>query len=492
MTSVDYSGIERASGLDALASERVEELVRTLVMSAAKNRVLDVYRDGTVDIKKCAEKVPQGTVLDAACPWGSVAVQSIVERSHFDGYTFPDQEGEAARRMRELARGNVTPSRYSRALKSGVTYGVAFVTVGRDPRARRPVARWHTAKSATGIWDYGRGQLECGMAVVETARRKGSSEIQPTKVDMYDDRGVWQITRRLDWTGWDAVYLEHPMGEPMMLAMPFLPDDESPLGHTRLSSAVRHIIREYLANALNTHVASAFYAIGQKAIMNLTKQQFDMLKDSKDGLAVESIFLGMMDKNGNSPRLDQWQQQSMEPLLSVRRALAQDFCAATSVPVSELISQDSNPTSAEALVAAKDKLISLVESVNEDNREVLRRVAMMLMAVDGDVGLDGLSEDQMAVSAHMRSPSTPSAAAMADSQLKIAQTIEGYGESDVCLERLGFDEGERYRIQAAQRKRQARMGASAILDRNRMEVGAGEDQSRGGEPLPTQVGGVQG
>lgn len=200
----------------------------------------------------------------------------------------------------------------------------------------------------------------------------------------------------------------------------------------------------------------------------------------------------MADKDGNSPHLEQWQQQSMEPLISVKRSLAQDFAAATSVPVSELISQDSNPTSAEALAAAKDKLISLVESVNDANREVLRKAALMVQAIDSECGLDGLTPDQLGVSAHFRDPATPSAAAMADSQLKIAQTIDGYSETDVCLERLGFDEGERFRIQAQQRRRQARLGASAILERNRREVIAGEGDGGGAGEVRAQAGISQG
>lgn len=479
MTPLDFAGIERASGLTQEASERVEELVGVLARASAKNSELDTYRDGNVPLGECTEKIPRGVVLDAACPWGAVAVQSIVERSRFDAFTFPDPDSDAARRLELIARGSVTASRYSRALKSGVTYGVAFVTVGRGPRG--PVARWHTAKMASGVWDAGEGRLDCGLAVVGTGRRPLSHSLEPTKVDVHDAGGVWEITRTPDWLGWSARYLAHPMGEPMMLAMPFLPDDESPLGHTRLSAAVRHVVREYVANALNTHVASTFYAIGQKAIMGLSAKQFEELKASKDGLAVENIFLGMMDRDGNSPRLDQWSQQSMEPLLSVKRSLAQDFAAATSVPVSELISQDSNPTSAEALAASKDKLISLVESVNDDNAEVLRKAALMLQAVDSKCGLDGLSDEQAAVGVRFRRPSTPNDAAVADFAVKAASVIDGFGQTSVCQERLGFDQSERARLSSELRRVQARLGAMAVLDRNRQVIADEGDSGGAGQ-----------
>ena len=475
MTSFDFAGIERAEGLTPEAAERVEELVRVLQGASAKNAELDLYRDGAIAIEDCTEKVPIGIKMRAACPWGAVAVQSVVERSQFDAFTFPDPEGEAARRLEVLARGSVDSTRYARALKSAITYGVGFVTVCRSEGG--PVARWHTARMASGLWDVGEGRLECGLAVVGTGRRPHSQSFEPTKVDVHDSGGVWEITRTPGWDGWEASYGEHPMGEPMMLAMPFLPDDESPLGHTRLSAAVRHVIREYLANALNVHVASTFYAIGQKAVMGLTKEQFNDLKGNKDGLAMDSIFLGMADRDGVSPHLEQWAQQSMEPLLSVKRSLAQDFAAATSVPVSELISQDSNPTSAEALAASKDKLISLVESVNDANSGVLRRAALMLMALDANRGLGGLSEEQRAVGVRFRSPATPSLAAQADFNVKVASVIEGYGQTSVCQERFGFDQSERTRMQSELRRVQARLGATAVLDRNR---GVGDEGYSGG------------
>lgn len=473
-----FEGIDRAEGLTSEAREQIWQCVSQLSQHMAKNNELDVYRDGTVSLGICTERVPENIKIEAACPWGNVAVQSIVERSKFDGFSFPDPESEEAERFKVITRNQSISSMYNRALKSSVTYGCGFVTVGRGKRG--PIVRWHTAKTATGIWDMGEDRLECGLAIVKTKRRSAGFgyDVVPVACDFYTPGGVWELTRIDERNDWTAQYLPDPMGEPRMLAMPFMPDDESPLGHSRLSAAVRHIIREYLANALNTHVASTLYAIGQKAIMGLTKSQFESLSSNKEGLALESIILGMLDKDGNAPKLDQWAQQSMEPLISVKRSLAQDFAAATSVPISELISQDSNPTSAEALAAAKDKLISLVESMNEENRAVLRKVALMMQAIDNNVGLDGLSDDQYSVAAHMRNPATPSMAAMADSTVKLASAIEGFSKSDVCLKNLGFDESERYNIRMTQEKEAALQGAMTILNRNQPEAAYANQQNR--------------
>lgn len=485
MIDVTFGSIESAAGLTVDAAEQLAECVRVLTSCRAKNDLLDVYLSGTIDVRRCLENVANDVRIATACPWGEVAVGSIVERSRFDGFTFRDPNGAAAQRMAEMTRGRPFASRYSSALRSGVAYGPAFLTVVRTEKG--PRVRWHTAKTASGVWDMGEDRLECGLAVTKTKRIAVGSLPSIVECELYNASGVWVLTRSLGGSEWTATHQPDPMGEPRMLAMPFRPDDDSPLGHTRLSASVRHIMREYIANAYNIHVASMLYAVGQKAVMGLSRQQYADLKDSKDGLAMERILLGMADKDGNSPHLEQWSQQSMEPLISVKRSLAQDFASATSVPISELISQDSNPTSAEALAAAKDKLISLVESVNDANREVLRRAALMMQAIDSQCGIDGLNDDQMSVAAHFADPAAPSGAAMADMTLKIAQTVDGYAETDVCLERLGFDEGERYRIQAQQRKRQVRMGAQTILDRSR-QVSADEDDGGRAGSVPGEPG----
>ena len=138
----------------------------------------------------------------------------------------------------------------------------------------------------------------------------------------------------------------------------------------------------------------------------------------------------------------------MEPILSVKRSLATDFAAAASIPISELLTQDSNPTSAEALTAAKDKLIALVESVNARNSRTLRKIALMLMAVESDCGIDGLTDAQRSVMVHMRRPETMSAAAESDAILKKSSVFPFLATSDVAIEEAGFTEDQQERLKS--------------------------------------------
>ncbi len=76
----------------------------------------------------------------------------------------------------------------------------------------------------------------------------------------------------------------------------------------------------------------------------------------------------------------------------------------------------------------------------------------MAMAVEGDCSIDGLTDVQKTVVAKFADPSMPSVVSQADAAVKIASVAPWVAESDVFLEMLGFDEGQRRRLQSTRAK----------------------------------------
>lgn len=427
------------------------------VFRANESRNADLYRlyEGTLPLAKVPDFVPaKYKTMQLPCPWPEIAVQSVVERSQLDGYVFADKDSAYAARLREIADGCDLAGGYSMALTDAQITGVSFACIVRDELGAS--VRWHTAKSAAGIWDYQMQRLKCGFAIVDRERRKGSAtgddsqDTVPSKVDFYTAEGVWELSH-IDGR-WAAEYVPDNMGAPRMVALVFRPDGTHPLGRSRFTRPMRSIAQEYMSNALNLHVASEYTALGQKWVTGLSDEQLAAMTAEKWRFTADAV-VGFTDnpQTGSAPSMGNFTQQSMEPIISVKRSLAMDFAAASSIPISELLTQDSNPTSAEALAAAKDKLISLVERVNRASKRTLKQIALMLMAVDGDKALSELSDEERGVMVHMREPSTPTASAMAASAVQLAAVIEGYGGTSVCKERLGFDEDERARIDSETR-----------------------------------------
>ena len=426
---------------------------------ARNDRLYRVY-EGKVGLHNLPAYVPDRyKTMHLGCPWPEIAVQSVVERSRFGKFVFPEGSDEAADKLSEIADRCDLAAGYQSGLTDALIAGVSFVAVVRDEVGAS--LRWHTARSAAGIWDYAHGRLKCGFAIVDRARKRSAAsgdehtDTVPSKVDFYTERGCWELTR--SGREWEAAWLPDDMGEPRMLALTFRPDGSHPLGRSRFTEPMRGIVQEYMANALNLHVASEYTALGQKWVTGLTDAQYDDLAESKWKFNADNVVL-LTDNpsSGSNPQLGNFTQQSMEPILSVKRSLATDFAAAASIPVSELLSQDSNPTSAEAITAMENKLIALVESMNGLNQRVLRRVGLMLMAVDSNTGLDGLTDAQKGVMVHMRRPETTSAAAQSDSAMKRVSAFPWMATSDVIIEDLGYSTDQEERLKSDRDRYEAR------------------------------------
>ena len=113
---------------------------------------------------------------------------------------------------------------------------------------------------------------------------------------------------------------------------------------------------------------------------------------------------------------------------------------------------EANPTSAEAVLAQSQTLIAMAEQLNAGNGASLRTIALMATAVANNTSMDELSEEQKNIVAHFKNPAMPSVAATSDAAVKIASTREGFSDTDVFLEMLGFDKADIRRIKAQESK----------------------------------------
>ena len=188
-----------------------------------------------------------------------------------------------------------------------------------------------------------------------------------------------------------------------------------------------------------------------------------------------------------SPTVGQFPQVTLQPHIDLKRDLAADFSGITGIPMSQLGVTHDNPSSAEAIEAAEKPLVTICERMNEDMADSLRNVALMCMCVAQDKGIDALTDEELSVSAHFKDPSMPSASAMTDRAIKIASVAQAYAATEQFWIDVGKDESERRLIMSDLRRAQARMGAMAILDRNR-QVSIDANDGGGAGTLPTQPG----
>jgi hypothetical protein len=113
---------------------------------------------------------------------------------------------------------------------------------------------------------------------------------------------------------------------------------------------------------------------------------------------------------------------------------------------------DANPTSADAVAAANEKLIVRAQELNRENGDALYTIALMAQAIAGNKSLADLTDEERAVMAKFQNPAMPSVASTADAAVKIASVDPQFGGTEVFYEMLGFDAPTIARIMAQRRR----------------------------------------
>lgn len=113
---------------------------------------------------------------------------------------------------------------------------------------------------------------------------------------------------------------------------------------------------------------------------------------------------------------------------------------------------DANPTSSEAIIAQSQTLILMAEQLNKSNGDALYRIGRMTLAIELGTIPDELPEETHELIAHFKNPAMPSVASTTDAALKIATARQGFAQTDIFLEMIGFDQADIRRIRAQEQR----------------------------------------
>ena len=113
---------------------------------------------------------------------------------------------------------------------------------------------------------------------------------------------------------------------------------------------------------------------------------------------------------------------------------------------------DANPSSSDAILAQSQTLVGMAEQLNAGNGESLRTIALMALAVAGDVTAEELPEEQRNIVAHFRNPAMPSVSVTADAAVKIAAARQSFAQTDTFLEMIGFSQADIRRIRGQEQR----------------------------------------
>lgn len=446
--------ITHVDGLPEAETEMLNELLSIWSSKLQGNQKKNEYYEAENKLKDLDISIPPSLKnVETVVGWPAKAVDCLAVRSRFDGYVFRDGDNAT---MDEIVSGNNLKSTYCEAVNSELIESCAFATVskGKEKDGEPPaVISFYSLMDSAAAWNRRKKRIKYGLTVIDTKKVNNSEEEYPIWVNLYTDTDVWEIKRRDNGT-WTSKRNPHSMGRPMMVALRYRPTLKRPFGKSRISRAVRSITDSAVREALRSEVSAEFFTAPQKYLLGADEESFG--DKSKWDAYIGNIFAVSKDEDGETPKFGQLPQGTMQPHTEYMRTLASRFSGETSVPVSELGVVSDNPSSAEAIYAAKESLVIEAEHLNESNGDALIILGKMALACAQNKAMSELDENELTIEPRFRNPSMPSIVSQADAITKMVAVLPWLSESQVTLEELGFDEAQITRLLNDKRKAESK------------------------------------
>lgn len=440
-------------GLGENERAMLKDLIDVYNYHKSRNRKKNKYYEGhiTLDDVNLGIALPDGVRgLEIGCEWGAKTVDVLAARSMFDG--FVGVNGDPDDQLQEIVTGNRLIAEYRKICRDELKFGCTFATLSADPELKCRI-RFHTPMSASALWNGAKGRIDCGMAVIDSVKDESKqSTWKPSLINLYTDDAIW-VLRKQDYK-WTAEKLPHKMGRPLMEPLIWNATSEKPFGRSRIKEPVRRLIQGYVRTIANATIGLEFSTAPQKYLLGVTDEQFDAVVNQKFKQYIGNIMTTTTNPDtGEKPSFGQLMQGTITPHVEMLRILATQFSAATGLSVTDTgVVNDANPTSSDAILAQSQTLVQLAGDLNTGNGDALRMVALMALAIANNTTIEGLPPEKKDIVAHFKNPAMPSVAATADAALKIASSRQGFADTDIYLEMVGFDQADIRRIKAQEQR----------------------------------------
>ena len=445
---VNLGGIEDAAGITDDARTWVTNLADEYQRHVGHNELLRNYYEGNVTVSDYG--VTADIPNDQTCHWPQKAVDALADRIRLESLS--TEPGEVADALDRVVRRNSLISNYNRHLPVKLIYGCMAATVTRDASGRARV-RFHSAETFTALPspDYTDGVVAGGLAI---ARREvtpwSQGRMVPTVVNLHTPHNVGEF-RQVGTGQW--TYSDGPTREELPTLYVFSHNGTgtlAPFGRTRITQFVRTLTDDAIRCMWHMQVSGAFYSMAKLYMTGLTDEQFDDIMAEKDAYQLSRLLALTVGADGENPNVGQLSGNSPQPFIEELRALACQFSGATGVPLNSLGIVQDNPSSAEAIQAAREDICLVAERDIEADRATLARVAKAAVAVELNTTADEVEPDIMA---SFDSPMLYSLAARTDSALKVASVDPGFAGSDEFYGMVGFDDASIAKLRSDEVKR---------------------------------------
>ncbi len=369
----------------------------------------------------------------ATVGWCAKAVDSLSDRLLFDGFTDDVFNAEPIFDMNN-------PDIYFDAVIREALIGACSFTHIAHGEGEENIPRLSvlTALDATGIMDEQTGLLKEGYAVLD--RDKYGKPIleayfTPTETVYFESGEPTRVE-------------QNPSGYPLLVPAMFRPDSKRPFGHSRISRACMYYQRLAETTLERSEVSAEFYSFPQKYVTGL-----DPDADPLDAwrATISTMLRFDKDENGDSPKLGQFTQQSMQPFIDQLRMCASLFASEIGLTIDDMGFPQSMPQSAEAIKATHANLICIAQQAQKNFGTAFSNVGFLSACVRDNTRYSrSLLATQRAKWLPVFAPDASSLAVIGDGANKINSAVPGYFNAETLRQLTGIETAEAVGIEEAE------------------------------------------
>ena len=423
------------------------ELIQVWENRRPRNVARSVYYDGEAALKDFGISLPpQMRSIEAALGWPAKGVHAVTDRSKFEAFVSP-AGSEDPFDLEGIMYDNRFRAEFPQAKVSSAVHGCSFLTVtSGDVQSGEPeiLVLARAAEDSAALWDRRRRAIRGFLSIVDTDMAG-----QPTVMIMQTPEKV--VTLSKGTRSWTADMRRNPLGVVSVAPLVFKPELKRPFGHSRITRASMGFTDSALRTIVRAEVSAEFYSAPEYWLFGADVSAF---QGSDKWTAVMGRIKALeTDSNsaGDKPDLHRFAGASPQPHTDQLRMWANLFADDQDMEVK--FADSSNPSSADAIFAAKETLIT----VTRDANEVWERGAVdaMTLAVRLRDGLDVVPDELRRLSAQSTDPAVVSPSAQADAFVKKASVMPQLANTEVGLEMAGFSREQIVRYLAEVRRNEA-------------------------------------
>ena len=350
--------------------------------------------------------------------WCSKAVDSMADRLVFREFE-DDNLG-----MGEVFQMNNQDVLIDSAILGALISACDFVYVSKDDDGVR--LQVIDGSNATGIMNTNTMMLKEGYAVLD----RDSFGRAITEAHFTREATVIYRNGKLD------NIFNNPAPYPLLIPIVNRPDAKRPFGHSRISRACMSIVSAAIRTAKRSEIAAEFYSYPQKYITGLSEDA-ELADNWKASISKMLTFT--KDADGESPKLGQFTQQSMQPFTDQLRMFASAFAGETGLTLDDLGFVSDNPTSADAIKASHENLRLATRKAQRDFGNGFRNAGYLAACLRDKMDYNRNEiVKELPVWEPIFEPDISQIGAIADATFKIQQSLPGYLTAEAFREITGL------------------------------------------------------